>query len=177
MKYLITCISHNRHENIEYFFEKVGTDKIIFFVKDKQDEINYIKNGAKKVIISGSLMDSRNAALDYCFSYNKICIQLSDDLNKIAVNDFSGKRIAKFVTVVDVLDNVLFDFIDSDYYLAGFPPTDNPFFALKQKEFNKFIVGDFIIVKPNALKFDTKLRLKEDYDYTLQPLWWLFKHV
>ena len=170
MEYQITCISHNRHENINQFFKKVGTDKIIFFVKDKQDQINYLKNGAKKVIVSGSLMDSRNAALDYCFSYNKICIQLSDDLNKIAVNDFSGKRIAKFVTVVDVLDNVLFDFIDSDYYLAGFPPTDNPFFALKQKEFNKFIVGDFIIVKPNALKFDTKLRLKEDYDYTLQHI-------
>lgn len=170
MKYLITCISHNRHENIEYFFEKVGTDKIIFFVKDKQDEINYIKNGAKKVIISGSLMDSRNAALDYCFAYDRICIQLSDDLNKITVNDFSGKRTAKFVTVVDVLDNVLFDFINSDYYLAGFPPTDNPFFALKQIEYNKFIVGDFIIVKPNHLKFDINLRLKEDYDYTLQHI-------
>lgn len=170
MKYFITCISHNRHENINQFIEKVGTDKIIFFVKDKQDEINYLKNGAKKVIVSGSLMDSRNAALDYCFAFDKICIQLSDDLNKIAVNDFTGKRTNNYVTVVDVLDNILFDFISSDFNLAGFPPTDNPFFALKEKEFNKFIVGDFIIVKPNCLKFDTNLRLKEDYDYTLQHI-------
>ena len=55
-------------------------------------------------------------------------------------------------------------FINSDYFFAGFPPTNNPFFALKEYEYNQFIVGDFILIKPNELRFDDNLRLKEDYD-------------
>jgi hypothetical protein len=170
MEYIITCISHNRHENITKFFEKVGTNEVVFFVKDENDKEQYLKNGAKKVIVSGSLMDSRNASLDYCFSINKICVQLSDDLENIMVNDFTGKRTYKYVLVTDVLENIINDFIGSKYYFAGFPPTNNPFFALKEKEHNKFIVGDFIIIKPNNLKFDNNLKLKEDYDYTLQHI-------
>lgn len=170
MEYIITCISHNRHENIGSFIEKVGTDKIVFFVKDLKDKELYLQNGAKEVIVSGSLMDSRNASLDYCFSKNKICVQLSDDLENTMVNDFTGKRTYSFVLVTDVLENIINDFINSKYYFAGFPPTNNPFFALKQKEFNKFIVGDFILVKPNHLRFDNNLKLKEDYDYTLQNI-------
>lgn len=170
MEYLITCISHNRHENIKDFFKKVGTDNIIFFVKDNIDKINYIEQGAKNVIISGSLMDSRNSSLKYCFDMNKICIQLSDDLEKIMINDFSGKRTHKYIDVVGVLNDIIPEFIDSKYYFAGFPPTDNPFFALNKIETNKFIVGDFILVKPNELIFDKNLKLKEDYDYTLQHI-------
>jgi hypothetical protein len=170
MEYIITCISHNRHENINKFIEKVGTDKIVFFVKDENDKEKYLKNGAKEVIVSGSLMQSRNASLDYCFSMNKICIQLSDDLENIMVNDFTGKRTHEYVLVADVIENIINDFIENEYYFAGFPPTNNPFFALKQKELNKFIVGDFIIIKPNKLKFDNNLMLKEDYDYTLQHI-------
>jgi hypothetical protein len=170
MEYIITCISHKRAENVKQFIEKVGTSQIIFFVKDQEDKEQYLKNGAKEVIISGSLMDSRNASLDYCFSKNKICVQLSDDLENIMVNDFTGKRTYNYVLVSDVLENIIPDFIESKYYFAGFPPTNNPFFALKEKDYNKFIVGDFIIVKPNTLKFDNKLNLKEDYDYTLQHI-------
>jgi hypothetical protein len=170
MEYIITCISHKRHENVKPFIQKVGTDEIVFFVKDEIDKKLYLENGAKEVIVSGSLMDSRNASLDYCFALNKICIQLSDDLENISENDFTGKRTGKFVLVTEVLENIIIDFIESKYYFAGFPPTANPFFALKVKDYNKFIVGDFIIIKPNNLRFDTNLRLKEDYDYTLQHI-------
>jgi len=170
MKYIITCISHNRHENIEGFLEKVGSKEVVFFVKDKTDKENYLKNGAKEVVVSGSLMDSRNSSLEYCFSRGKICIQLSDDLEKIMTNDFTGKRTHEYVNVLGVLSSVLDNFISSKYYFAGFPPTNNPFFALKEFEENKFIVGDFIIIKPNKLRFDDKLKLKEDYDYTLQHI-------
>lgn len=170
MDYIVTCISHNRHENIQTFIQKVGTSNIVFFVKDQRDKQNYLQNGAKEVVISGSLMDSRNAALSYCFNKNKICVQLSDDLENIMLNDFTGKRTHQYVKVVDVMDNIINHFMESEYNLAGFPPTNNPFFALKEIELNKFIVGDFIIVKPNELKFDINLRLKEDYDYTLQHI-------
>lgn len=166
--YIICCISHGRHENVPEFLEKVGSDGVTFFVKDESDVINYKANGARKVIASGSLMDSRNAALEHCFEQGKICVQLSDDLTRIAFNDFSGKRTKVSVSVVEVLEHVLPQFGIYDCKLAGFPPTDNPYFATKPIEKNKFIVGDFLIVKPNPLRFDPGLRLKEDYDYTLQ---------
>ena len=168
MEYIITCISHNRHENIQKFFDVVGTNKITFFVKDQSDVENYKLNGALNVIASGSLMDSRNAALDYCFKQGKICIELSDDLENIMLNDFTGKRTKQYVTVIEVLNDIMPQFINSEYYLAGFPPTNNPFFALKPTELNKFIVGDFLIIKPTELRFDINMRLKEDYDFCLQ---------
>lgn len=170
MKYIITCISHNRHENLKNLFEKVGTDNIVFFVKDQKDVENYTLNGALNVVASGGLMDSRNAALKYCFNENKACIQLSDDIENVMVNDFTGKRTYKYVTVKQAIDNVFSKFMQSEYLLAGFPPTNNPFFSLKEFEYNKFIVGDFILIKPNRLVFDTNLRLKEDYDYCLQHM-------
>jgi len=170
MDYIITCISHNRHENINAFFEIIGTKQIVFFVKDEQDKRLYLENGAKEVVVSGTLMDSRNASLEYCFKLGKICIQLSDDLERIMINDFTGKRTHSYTNAKNVIDTVLPHFIESDYYFAGFPPTNNPFFALKEYEYDKFIVGDFIIIKPNQLRFDTNLRLKEDYDYTLQHI-------
>jgi len=168
MEYIITCISHNRHENIQKFFDIVGTNKITFFVKDQTDVDNYKKNGAIDVIASGSLMDSRNAALEYCFNKGMVCVELSDDLENIMLNDFTGKRTKQYVTVIEVLKDIMPNFINSGYYLAGFPPTNNPFFALKEFDLNKFIVGDFLIIKPTTLRFDTNMRLKEDYDFCLQ---------
>lgn len=170
-QYIICCISHNRHENVPEFLKKVGTEEVVFFVKDQQDYDNYKSNGAKTVITSGSLMDSRNAALNYCFKHGKICVQLSDDLLKISVNDFTTKRTGVNVSVIDTLDYIIpiFEKMDGCFF-AGFPPTDNPFFSTKPIEENKFIVGDFIIVKPNPLRFDVNLKLKEDYDYTMQHI-------
>lgn len=168
MEYLITCISHNRHENVQSFFKKVGTKEVIFFVKDQNDIDKYKENGAENVIASGNLMDSRNAALDYCFALNKICVELSDDLESIMVNDFTGKRTKVYSTVLEVLTNIIPKFIKSGYYLSGFPPTNNPFFSLNKFDLNKFIVGDFLIIKPTELRFDKNLRLKEDYDFCLQ---------
>ena len=78
MNYIITCISHNRSDNIQNFFKILGTDNVVFFVKDETDKENYLSNGANEVVISGTLMDSRNSSLEYCFKRNKISIQLSD---------------------------------------------------------------------------------------------------
>jgi len=167
MGYIITCISHNRHENVKDFFKKVGTEDVVFFVKDQTDIDNYKLNGAKIVIASGNLMDSRNAALDYCFNVNAVCVELSDDLESIMVNDFTGKRTKEYVTVLKALENIMPKFIESDYQLAGFPPTNNPFFALNEYDLNKFIVGDFLIIKPTTIRFDKNLKLKEDYDFCL----------
>lgn len=170
MKYKICCISHNRHENLQNIFDAFGTTDIYFFVKDETDKQNYLKNGAVNVIVSGKLIESRNHALEFCFATGDVCIQVSDDLKDIQFNDFTGKRTKLKAQVVDVIEHILPTFLESKYFLCGFPPTNNPFFALNREEIGKFIVGDFIFVKPNHLRFDENMILKEDYDYTLQHI-------
>lgn len=170
IKYKICCISHNRHENLQSIFDVFGTKNIYFFVKDENDKVNYLKNGALNVFISGKLIESRNKALEYCFADGSICIQVSDDLKAICFNDFSGKSTKIKAQVIDVVEHILPEFVNSQYYLCGFPPTSNPYFSLNKYEIGKFIVGDFIFVKPNKLRFDNNLILKEDYDYTLQHI-------
>jgi len=168
--YIITCISHKRPENVPEVFKTSGTDDIVFVVNNQEDKINYQRNGAKKVIIGGSLVGNRNAALDYCFAFNKICVQIDDDLINISVNDFTGKRTKQYVKLIDVLDKLIPEFIQSKHLFAGAPPTENPFFATKQSQENILITAPFTLTKPNQIRFDNNLKLKEDYDYTLQHI-------
>ena len=76
MDYIITCISHRRPQNVNKIIETTGTDKIVFVVNDQQDYEQYTAQGVK-CLIGGSLTKNRNKALDYCFTQNKICIQIN----------------------------------------------------------------------------------------------------
>lgn len=168
--YQICIISHNRHENVKEIFKAVGTEDIAFFVKDGKDVDNYRKNGVKLIFASGGLMESRNHAMQYCFDRGKICIELSDDLVRCERNDFTGKRTKEYVTALEVIEALIEDFKTRAELIAGFPPTGNPFFAMNEYDFNKFLVGDFLMIKPNNMRFDVGLKLKEDYDYCLQHM-------
>jgi hypothetical protein len=169
MEYIITCVSHRRPQNIEKIIETTGTDKIVFVVNDQIDYENYTAKGVK-CIIGGSLTKNRNAALDYCFAQNKICVQIDDDLKKVCLNDFTGKRTGINVTVLEAIENILPTFLKSKHLYCGAPPTDNPFFALEPIKENILITAPFTITKPNKIRFDETLMLKEDYDYTLQHI-------
>lgn len=169
-KFVICCISHRRPQNIKKVYETTGTENILWVVNDDLDVETYTKHGAINIIKGGSLSGNRNAALEYCFTQNKICIQIDDDLQRIAVNDFTGKRSGLTVNVMDVINDILPEFEASTSFYAGFPPTSNPFFALKKVEKNKLITAPFTFTKPNALRYDMSLNLKEDYDYTLQHI-------
>lgn len=170
MKYIITCISHRRSENVKTVFETTGTDDIVFVVNDQQDVDDYRSNGALKVITGGSLVGNRNAALEYCFKLDKICVQIDDDLQAVSVNDFTGKRTKQYVTVKQAIEDLVISFQGSSFNFAGAPPTENPFFATKQSQENILITAPFTLTKPNPVRFDKKLKLKEDYDYTLQHI-------
>ena len=170
MDYIITCISHRRSDNIQKVFETTGTNEIVFVVNDNKDEIQYKAKGAKYVIKGGSLVGNRNAALEYCFKKGKICVQIDDDLQSVALNDFTGKRTKQYTNIVTAVEDLLNSFIDSDFNFAGAPPTENPFFATKESQENILITAPFTLTKPNSIRFDEKLLLKEDYDYTLQHI-------
>jgi len=166
MNHNVYVISANRYNDLP--FNKQQKEKYIFCVKNGQKEL-YEQNGCKIVYNTGNLMDSRNFALEHAFKNNNICIQLSDDIKKVTTNKNFFKK--KIVSLDVAIDDILSKFIKiKGVDLMGVPPTDNYFFANKLVLENKFCIGDMLFVKPNELRFDTQLSLKEDYDYTLQHI-------
>lgn len=163
MSHIVAIISHNRSKNVKKMQEIVG--ECTWFVGEGESE-SYIKAGANHVIEGGGLCESRNKALDYAFSRGLSCFQLSDDLGRIrhALEARSNKKEATtFSKAVELMLSV-----NDGFKLVGASPTDNSFFYLGYDSVNRFVLGDFILIRPNELRFDTNLKLKEDYDYTLQ---------
>jgi len=169
MEYIITCISHRRADNVDKIIETTGTTNIVFVVNDQQDYEQYKKKGVK-CLIGGSLTKNRNKALEYCFNQNKICIQIDDDLKKISINNFTGKRTGETTNVLNSINILMPAFLNSNCLYAGAPPTDNPFFAIEPTRENILITAPFTMTKPSSIRYDENLMLKEDYDYTLQHI-------
>lgn len=116
--------------------------------------------------VSGGLCAARNQALRDAGELP--CVQLSDDLTRTAVLHDGKAKPVSFDTIVEHVWEALAD--TPGARLAGGPPTSNPFFARDRIRTEAFIVGDFIVVEPGTVAFDERLRLKEDYDFTLQHL-------
>ena len=132
----------------------------------------YLEAGAAAVIESGPLCRSRNAALDA--AQGAACIELSDDLTKVQLAVQGEKKVeGRDCTFAEVVQRVLEGMAQTGAMLGGAAPTSNPFYANVAKPVHPsaFIVGDFIVVAAGCgLRFDEKMTLKEDYDYTLQHL-------
>ena len=162
----VYVISANRYNDLP--FNKEQKESYIFCVKNGQGQL-YKQNGCLNVYDTGNLIDSRNFALEHAFKQNKICVQLSDDIKKVKLNKnfFKPKEIQLDEAIKDIV--LKFNTIKG-VYLMGVPPTDNYFYANKLVVENKFCIGDMLFIKPNELRFDKQLTLKEDYDYTLQHI-------
>lgn len=172
-KVFVAIISHARTDNVPKMQTLVGHD-VHWFVGKGEGEA-YQKAGARSVIESGGLCESRNSALFHAFVRGETCVQLSDDCRKFefAVWDpAKDKHVAEPASFKQVLVRTLKALDRTGALLAGAAPTANPFYANAKKPIHPsaFIVGDFIVVRPTNLRFDEKLKLKEDYDYTLQHI-------
>ncbi len=166
MNYRVYIISASRYDKLN--FNQKQKNEYVFCVKNGQKEL-YEKVGCKNVFETGGLMQSRNAALEMAFKENKICVQVSDDLKKVTINkNFGEKKQVDLCNAINELV-IIFEKING-VYLMGVPPTSNDFYAKKIVSKNTFCIGDMLFIKPNPLRFDTNLTLKEDYDYTLQHL-------
>lgn len=162
----VYCISHMRPDNVKKIEEAVGGE--VIWVVGKGEGETYQAHGATNIIEGGGLCESRNAALDHAFAIDHICVQISDDLKRIWwLQDKKTKTEMEFEVAVKILINDMESFRG---HLAGVAPTANPYFLNKEHHFTQFIVGDMIAVRPCDLRFDTQLKLKEDYDFTVQHL-------
>lgn len=140
----------------------------------------YVGNGERAayegagatVIGEGKLCVARNMALADAFGEGRVCVQVSDDLKKLEwTSDGESRHEDSFTAAVAMLQNAVTGGTPGAR-LAGVAPTNNLFFypAGRPVSTDKFIVGDFFAVAPSTPRFTTELRLKEDYDFTLQHL-------
>ena len=164
----VAIISSGRPKNVLRMRGLVGP--ATWYVPEGQGKI-YEDSCANAAIESGALCRSRNRALFDAFEEGLPCIQLSDDLTRLEKIDDNTEKPSpcSFLEAVSVLEATS---AANGAKLAGVAPTTNTFFynSANKISTSHFIVGDFIYVRPCELRFDEKLNLKEDYDYTLKHL-------
>jgi len=132
---------------------------------------DYLAAGATRVLYDkGGLCAGRNVALEEAFQEGLACVQLSDDLRKLELA--AGPKTVRPASFGEVVRMMREACGATGARLAGIAPVANAFYFNPSRPYNTaaFILGDFIYVRPTGLRFDTQLRLKEDYDYTLQHL-------
>lgn len=138
----------------------------------------YLASGVINIIPESSpgVCGARNAALEDAFSKNLICVQLSDDPMQILwwhredpQNISAKKRISLATAILRIYAYML----QANLYLGGGMPTArsqySPWHSRGYSTTN-FIVGDVMVIRPCELRFNEKLRLKEDYEYTIQHI-------
>jgi hypothetical protein len=136
----------------------------VWWIVPEQDCDAYAERGAQALADPGSLVGARNLALDRAFGHGQACVQVSDDLRRIRALPGQDWTLRQVIGDLDAALDA------TGLALAGCAPTANLYFAKPGIATWKFIVGDLIMVRPNELRFDPALRLKEDYDFTLQHI-------
>lgn len=138
------------------------------------DEVpDYIAAGAESIVVAGGLVAARNAAIDDAQEFGLYCLQVDDDLTKLAQVQITDddRKIAVPLETAQLRKIMLGNLLDYEVHLAGVAPTANPFFYNKPVHTDAFCVGDLLLISHETpLRFDPAFRLKEDYDYTLAHL-------
>lgn len=159
--YFLTVISRARPERVPEMSKLVGAAT---WIVTPEDVWRYQEQGVQVESTNG-LSEARNLALEMAFRRRMPCVQLDDDL-KGAKFAYEGKGVPTEPS--RCIDLLVERCVESDLMLAGGQPTNNPYFARGGTKL--FILGSAICVKPSEPRFDTKLWLKEDYDFTCQHI-------
>ena len=167
LEVFVTVISHLRPRNIGPMTDLVGAATWIVGHGEAGDYAD-----APAVVEGGGLCESRNCALDLGHDLGLPVVELSDDLRKLQRAQSKSRADLlplAFDDAVQLLHDTATGF---GACLAGAAPTANPFFFNPKRPVRtgNFIVGDLLLVLPSRERFDTALKLKEDYDFTLQHI-------
>lgn len=171
----IYVLSAGRPGNVPAMQEHLaGLDS--WWVIPEEDDVAYAEAGvsADRMIYDQGrgIAAARNLAISHAasFTLDALCVQVSDDLTSISrLSTFGGPRRSSKYNMRDALADLTGALSYHDAYLAGCSPTANAFYASERVHRKAFIVGDLIAIRTDTpLRFDERLSLKEDYDYTLQ---------
>lgn len=159
----VTVISAGRPQNVGPMTAQVGA--ATWYVPHSQRDA-YAQHGAVS-FGEGSdvaVVPVRNRALRDAWDQGAICVQLDDDL-KWAAFAINGR--ARRTEPARAIETLVRRLSDSDFKLAGAAPTNNPYFVRKANSTNLFIRSGVIAVKPCGILMDERLKVKFDYDYTI----------
>ena len=166
----ITCIvSMGRAFRVKPMEEFVE-NPVWFVPKDELDDYlaEYTKGGI--VPCDDGLSESRNTALEYCFKRNKICLMIDDDLEN-GVHMINKNKTEK-ITVEETINELYTQLINSPMKLGGFTMMSNMFWFDPMNRMNTRtpLSTQTIMIKPSKPRFDTNLKMSEDFDFTLQHI-------
>lgn len=170
----IAIISSGRPGNVERMTGHLGRLSGIetWYVGDGEAP-DYHYAGAVNVVEAGLLSQSRNAALERAFSMNMVCVQLDDDLTAV---DWCIDGVTKHRITLERAIGLVVAGLGNGAYFAGAGATDNAFFMPKKDgqpvtlSEQVLIVSSFSAHAPHPIRFDENLRLKEDFDMTIEHL-------
>lgn len=157
---------------------------------DSRSLDNYRRLGFDAVFDGGSLVGARNKALNDAKKLGKACCEVSDDiarwtyfgsLEKIITKDGPeanrfGRRAQRLVVSPVAAGRFLLAKMranDQKPKLGGVLPTANIARGLAQPSvtMRNFILGDFFVSDVGSnVRFDQRMTLKEDYDFTCSHL-------
>lgn len=182
-------VSHKRPENVKAMEARLQGCAPCWVVGQGEAPA-YQEAGATRVLEGGALCASRNLALEDAFKQSKVCVQLSDDVDRLEFVDSpldknwtKPKSLSEANARANAAKRVAVSFADAaryveacaraaHAYLGGVYPNANagqgcggPVVATQH-----FVVGDFTVVAPSTPRYDEKMTLKEDYDLTCQHL-------
>lgn len=167
----IAIVSARRPENVPLMEARFSRPQDLHWYVAEGDHDAYAAVAAGQVVEGGSLMDSRNLALEAAQQEELFCAQLSDDLEWIKYSPTKSRADWYDISVMSGLDVMYRSLLEVNARLAGVSPTNNPYFVNHDINPKGFCLGDLMLVHPGSdLRFDDQLRLKEDYDFTLQHL-------
>lgn len=169
----VCIISHKRPHNVPLMQGHCG-EYVTWYVHAGEGG-DYHAAGANNIIDCFGLMsENRNTAMEDAFSLGVPCIMLDDDLNYIKGVNWGedGKPYRITMTFEDVCEYMLRKMNETDYKFAGIPPTSNlqNFKIDSVYSYQTFIISNWLIIKPSAPRFDKRLLIKADYDFSLQHI-------
>ena len=161
----VAVISAGRVENVPKMSERIGPATWIVPSGQKDD---YSSGGCEWLLEDGGgLIPGRNIGLETAFDLGMPSVQLSDDLGRI--RRFDTKTNIIFEEAVEILIEAI-GTTAAKY--AGFAPTtdERAFNPDRRIGVHHFIVGDFTLTMPSTPRYDLAVRIKEDYDFTMQHI-------
>ena len=167
MEALVAIISARRPNSVEKMSK--FAPNVRWYVAEGETEA-YKSAGAVDVVEAGGLIAARNQAIEDAFAKGKASVQLSDDLTKL--QRANPDKTASDITLQEVINEMGKFCTGLSVKLAGAAPVPNMFYFDPEKPFktHHFIVGDLIYIEPSTPRFDSSLKLKEDYDFTAQHI-------
>ncbi len=182
IKICIPTYSRNEIKTVKLLSMFDSKDVYIFpnnYRENLPEEVSKLKEKYPTCQVIGlntfGIPSARNAILDF-FPENDEILMLDDDISEILRLKTDPAKLKNTLAELSTLEikdffTEAFDTLKkNNAHLWGVYPIDNPFY-MKNKLNNKgFIIGTMFGVIKTELRFDEKLKLKEDYDFTLQHI-------